>query len=1397
MKLLKKSFKIFVAAILAMAFALTVTACSKNDTKKWSVTFNSNKGSLVATQYIEDGAKAIRPENPARDGFIFVDWFDDTSYETVYDFDKPVTGNITLYAKWQSEDAPAPAGYHTVTFDSRGGSAVKPQIIKDGFTASLPAEPTWSNHTFKGWYSDSSCTNAYDFSSPVTGDVTVYAKWDSSSPSAEKIVITLNYNYDNKSDSVEIDKDSTLPLANQSPVRTDWHFAGWFKDSACTQMFNLSERLSANITLYAKWAKDPVQPADGTGIDFSKEWDGSGNGGTGGSDNFVFDKTVSIGSVNVDPTTPETPVTEGQLIVTFNTNGGTDVSAQSVTANHTASAPVVVEKEGYMFCGWYKESTFNTLYDFSEPVTTNITLHAKWAQVDSRIKSVKGYNESIGVVFSDSNPAGASVQYTLKGTSGWKSVDAPLIRNYGNGNTRVDIVGLAAGEYEVKIKTSSNAEITLPEAIKVTAYDRSGYAHFNYNEGVGAYNNDGTLKDNTLVIYLTESNKNDILNYCYVNGVKTDITQYATDSTGTVHKGIGELFNNRRYSGNDRANVGIAKLTHVYGAVSLRIIGQVDNDINGSGICSIIGLTNFNSTENGGTVGDSGGMARMVNAKNVTVEGVGEDAVVKGWGFHFVSSTISRVDENDGKSFEARNITFKNYPEDALGMEGEQDSKKITATIHAPVERCWVHHNTFYQGGNGSAAESDKGEGDGSCDFKRGQFYTFSYNYLEGCHKTNLIGSAQYSLQFNISMHHNMWVDCQSRMPLVRNANVHFYNNYVLVTGEAAKQSVIHSVRAQAYLYSEYNYYDGCKRVAEDGGEGGGVGIKGYNDIYYSCYQLDQTTKVDNRESKVSNSCKYIKDNIDYSSFDTNPSLFYYDAENKRSDCLLDDAIGARTRVMMNAGVKGSRINDTRMNFYEPTKAVQAGTTVDATKASDGSEVDGVLFKGFKTGKGKGQIATFKLTAPMEVTITGAAGKDESFCPQLLDSYGRVWIEKFSGNRTVVLPAGTYFIGSGQKDKESTIGTISFADTAASSEARVNAAKTALAAIPEEIGTGNYSVIKTAKDAYNALMASERTQIPDELLTRLQKAEAAYNELAVERVIARIDYIGTVDENSYNKIIAARNEYTALHAEMQALVTNVAKLVAAENAFAKYAAKNVTDKINDLPDLSKATISTLDTLERVEKWFNAVDLAYLELTDEQQKQVTNYNKVAEGYAKLEEFANLINFRAMLADVTVDSLTLGDGAALKRMYTSLTDGQKALLTFDENKKYEAIAAKYAELASQSKSITFNNSKAETEDGSYWTFAGSFKAGLSVSIDGTTFTSGLKLDSKGSLKFTMASEQTVKIYFTGKTRVKIDGVDVYGEQKDGYYVITVTLKAETHTITKGKDGESYLHKVEITP
>ena len=438
-----------------------------------------------------------------------------------------------------------------------------------------------------------------------------------------------------------------------------------------------------------------------------------------------------------------------------------------------------------------------------------------------------------------------------------------LVRDTADG-VRVDVMGLKPGTYTLKVTTKTGTYTQ--SGIEVNAQDRSGYAHYNYTDGVGAYNDDGTLKDNAIVLYVTDENKNTVtLSY---GGVTVSGIGNILNSVGKACGEAGheteckKTSSGKVYYGKGNTNQGILQLLAQNNIpLVIRMVGAVsESGLYKTGTWAaanaglIDGLTDYDCNDYGGSIGDNGHMARMKSAKDVTIEGVGTDAAMDGWGIHFMSET-STTAAGLGKSFEVRNLTFMNQPEDAIGMEGVQDGSVITA----PVERCWIHNNEFYSPSITGPAESDKAEGDGSCDFKRGEYLTVSYNYFEGCHKTNLVGSSDTSLQYNLTYHHNIWKGCAARQPLGRQANMHFYNNQFIGTTDYAMNT-----RANAYIYSEYNLFFMTKNPM-DVRSGA---IKSYNDSFSSCIGSMTGTVVTDKSTKVTSGNKY-------ENFDTNASLSY------------------------------------------------------------------------------------------------------------------------------------------------------------------------------------------------------------------------------------------------------------------------------------------------------------------------------------------------------------------------------------------------------------------------------------------------------------------------------------------------------------------------------------------
>ena len=987
------------------------------------------------------------------------------------------------------------------------------------------------------------------------------------------------------------------------------------------------------------------------------------------------------------------------------------------------------------------------------------------------VEDYGAYEESMYVVMQDDVTADLKVTYNAAGSNSVTAVPSELIRTV-NGATRVDIVGVSAGTYDINLSIGGT-NFTLDD-ITVEAYDRSGYAHFDpdapndmYTNGIGAYENDGTLKDGALVIYLTEENKNDISNSAYVYDEETDSYTKA-DITGIMQQGkysIGYFLNNRQYASADRSKYGVWAASLKYGAVDVRVVGKVSAEVSGTMESSIEGLTAYDSTDFGGSVGDSGRMARMVNPFNLTIEGIGEDASIYGWGVHFIANDYS-ISNNfgvkSGESFEVRNLTFDHYPEDAIGMEGQQQDSPAKITV--PVQRCWIHNNVFYPGYASNPTEGDKAEGDGSCDFKRGYYYTFSYNYMEGCHKTNLIGGSDSNLQYNLTFHHNWWNNVMSRQPLTRQANVHYYNNYI----SGATDYVI-SPRANCFLFAEGNFFYNCKNVVKpDDGT-----VKFWNNTLLGCYE-GVPTQVSGRDEVVSNKCKDPTTNTDYSRFETNPDLFY-DAEGK----LATDSVTARKVVMQKAGVHGFGVDEvTPLNEQTPNQSVSVGEnglTVDLDNIS-GNYSGGVLFNTGKA-KAKGQIATFTLSGEAEIKVEGSG----AYGGQLFDAEGNVWIEKIAPSATAVLPAGTYVIYAGHYDKEFNITSLSFADTSASSDARVQAAKDAIGAIPSEITLESADLVTAARNAYNALTASEKQGFDSALLSKLEAAESALGTAQVENVKNLISQIGDVTADSYEKISAARAAYNALSPELQGKVTNYSTLTAAEADFKGFAVTNVNNMIKELGEAEGVTDK--DAATALLAQYESARSAYDALDEEQQKQVVGYSKVANGIAYLEGVLNVYDFKDALAAVDVDSADMATLGAIVSAYNGLDKTIAAnLLTSEENAKYELVVAKSEELASQTTIISFGD-----EETNYKNFADIITVSGNTSTSKGTLTYGgvsygtcLKMETETTVTINVGSARTLILYTDGDAgqKIKIDGED-FTVAVDG--TVTVQINGSC-TITK---------------
>ena len=215
------------------------TQGSVHVTEEYTVTFNAYGGfPMPDEQHVKSGEKAVLPAEPTLKGHTFAFWYlgDDEENATAYDFDTPVTGDITLTAKWNINK-------YTVTFNSYGGTPVPPaQEVEYGLTATEPATaPTKTGYTFDGWYLGD---EKYDFSDAVEQNITLYANW-------KKNIYTVTYTDGVDGEEVFADQTYRVPFEDTTPAfkgtktRDGYVFDGW-KPA-------FSDTVTGNVTYVAQW----------------------------------------------------------------------------------------------------------------------------------------------------------------------------------------------------------------------------------------------------------------------------------------------------------------------------------------------------------------------------------------------------------------------------------------------------------------------------------------------------------------------------------------------------------------------------------------------------------------------------------------------------------------------------------------------------------------------------------------------------------------------------------------------------------------------------------------------------------------------------------------------------------------------------------------------------------------------------------------------------------------------------------------------------------------------------------------------------------------------------------------------------------------------------------------
>ena len=193
-----------------------VTLTAKWDINKYTVKFVSEHGSFE-DQTIEHG-KPIDTDKltpPIVEGFTFDGWYADKAHETKFDFNTQITSDTKVYAKWTAKD-------YKVSFITEHVDAPASQNVKYNGTATDPGTLKAEGYTFIGWYADEAHKTKFDFSTPITGDTKVYAKWEKNAPvlpDTYALNVSGAFVYVDGVDVTAPAGDTTLPLEKDASVR--------------------------------------------------------------------------------------------------------------------------------------------------------------------------------------------------------------------------------------------------------------------------------------------------------------------------------------------------------------------------------------------------------------------------------------------------------------------------------------------------------------------------------------------------------------------------------------------------------------------------------------------------------------------------------------------------------------------------------------------------------------------------------------------------------------------------------------------------------------------------------------------------------------------------------------------------------------------------------------------------------------------------------------------------------------------------------------------------------------------------------------------------------------------------------------------------------------------------
>ncbi|WP_159721870.1 InlB B-repeat-containing protein [Enterococcus sp. CSURQ0835] len=144
---------------------------------------------------------------------------------------------------------------YTVTFDPAGGGRIFSETVIEGDSLKKPADPKRADYTFLGWFPSSDLNHSYDFTKPVTENMTLQAGWRHNEAPVEHETVTFDVNGGSSITPLTVRKGEQLQKPTD-PTKKGYTFDGWYTDAALTKAYDFNQPIETNFTLYAKWKSE-------------------------------------------------------------------------------------------------------------------------------------------------------------------------------------------------------------------------------------------------------------------------------------------------------------------------------------------------------------------------------------------------------------------------------------------------------------------------------------------------------------------------------------------------------------------------------------------------------------------------------------------------------------------------------------------------------------------------------------------------------------------------------------------------------------------------------------------------------------------------------------------------------------------------------------------------------------------------------------------------------------------------------------------------------------------------------------------------------------------------------------------------------------------------------------